>query len=144
MTRPSEPVAAAWASTRSRISATVCSMKLAGVHVGEAPAMPTTKLRRTSRPCGVWTTSGWNWIPYRFRSGAASPANGDESVWAVERKPSGRRVIESPWLIQTGWSRSRPVNRPSSSVIVTVAGPYSRLAVATTSPPSSLAISWAP
>ena len=42
------------------------------------------------------------------RSGAARPANGDESVWAVERKPSGRRVIESPWLIQTGWSRSRP------------------------------------
>ena len=29
-------------------------------------------------------------------------------------------MIESPWLIQTGWSRSRPANRPSSSVIVTV------------------------
>ena len=41
MTSPSEPVAAAWASTRVRISATVDSMKLAGVQVGAAPAMPT-------------------------------------------------------------------------------------------------------
>ena len=104
-------------------------MKLAGVQVGRAPAMPTTKLRRTSRPRGVWTTSGWNWMPYRLRDGSTRPANGVESVWAVERKPSGSRVIESPWLIQTGWSRSRPVNRPSSAVIVTVAGPYSRFAV---------------
>ena len=35
-------------------------------------------------------------------------------------------MIESPWLIQTGCSRSMPSNRPSSAVIVTVAGPYSR------------------
>ena len=102
MTSPSEPVALARALTRSRIPATVCSMKLAGVQVGEAPAIPSTKLRRTSRPAGVWTTSGWNWMPYRPRSGAASPATGEEPVWAVERKPSGSRVIESPWLIQTG------------------------------------------
>ncbi len=71
-------------------------MKFAGVQVGLAPAMPTTKLRSTSRPAGVWTTSGWNWIPHRFRSGAARPAKGDESVWAVDVNPSGRRVIESP------------------------------------------------
>ena len=31
-------------------------------------------------------------------------------------KPSGSRVIESPWLIQTGWSRSRPANRVASGV----------------------------
>ena len=30
---------------------------------GRTPAMPTTKLRSTSRPTGVWTTSGWNWMP---------------------------------------------------------------------------------
>ena len=58
--------------------------------------------------------------------------------------PRGRRVIESPWLIQTGCSRSRPAKRPSSAVIVTVAGPYSRFAAGSTSPPSSWAISWAP
>ena len=43
-------------------------------------------------------------------SGATRPANGVESVWAVARKPSGSRVMESPWLIQTGCSRSMPVN----------------------------------
>ncbi|MBP1705305.1 MAG: Bacterial Ig-like domain (group 3), partial [Chloroflexi bacterium] len=59
-------------------------MKLAGVHVGRAPAIPVTKLRRMSRPCGVWTTSGWNWIPYSRRAGSAMPANGVEGVWAVE------------------------------------------------------------
>ena len=145
MTLPSEPVARAWASTRSRMPATVVSMKLAAVHDGSTPAMPVTKLRRTSRPRGVCTTSGWNWMPYRLRSGACSPANGVLSVWAVERKPSGSRVIESPWLIHTGWSRSRPPNSVASwSVMVTLAGPYSRLAAGSTSPPSSRAISWAP
>ena len=63
ITSPSEPVAAAWRSTRSRMPATVVSMKLAAVQVGSMPAIPTTKLRSTSRPRGVWTTSGWNWMP---------------------------------------------------------------------------------
>ena len=63
MTLPSPPVSCACASTRERISLTVDSTKLAGVHVGRAPAMPTTKFRSTSRPRGVWTTSGWNWMP---------------------------------------------------------------------------------
>jgi hypothetical protein len=119
-------------------------MKLAGVHVGLAPAIPTTKLRSTSRPRGVWTTSGWNWMPYRLRDSSMRPANGDESVWAVAWNPGGRLVIESPWLIQTGWSRSRPLKSPSSVVIVTVAGPYSRFEAGRTSPPSSWAISCAP
>ena len=74
MTRPVDPVSAAWRSTRSRISLTVVSMKLDGVQAGAIPAIPVTKLRRTSLPRGVWTTSGWNWIPYMFRSGAARPA----------------------------------------------------------------------
>ena len=91
-------------------------------------AIPVTKLRRTSLPRGVWTTSGWNWMPYRFGGrGRPGRRTGVDSVWAVAWKPSGRRVIESPWLIQTGCSRSRPANRSSSRVIWTVAGPYSRL-----------------
>ena len=52
MTLPSVPAARAWASTRSRISLTVESMKLLGVHVWVMPAMPTTKLRSTWRPAG--------------------------------------------------------------------------------------------
>ena len=130
--------------TRSRISATLLSMKFGGVQVWRAPAISTTKLRSTSRPIGVCTTSGWNWMPYRLRDGSARPAYGVESVWAVARKPSGGRRIESPWLIQTGCSRSMPANNPVASVRLTVAGPYSRLADGTTSPPSSWAMSWSP
>src|SRR6266540_2475278 len=78
-------------------------------------------------------------MPYRCRDVSASPAKGVESVWAVARKPSGRREIESPWLIQTGCSRSRPANSPSSPVSDTLAGPYSRLAVGSTSPPGERA-----
>ena len=144
MTFPSVPVTRAWASTRSRISLTVESMKLLGVQVWGMPAMPTTKLRRTRRPAGVWTTSGWNWMPYRLRSGSARPAKAVESVCAVAWKPSGSRVMESPWLIQTGCSRSMSVNRPSSAVMVTDAGPYSRRAAGSTSPPRPMAISCAP
>src|SRR3954462_2679138 len=76
MTSPSEPVSRACASTRSRMPATVVSVKLAGVQVGETPAMATTKLRRMSRPRGVWTTSGWNWMPYRLRLPSAEPPVG--------------------------------------------------------------------
>ena len=94
MTSPSESVARACPSTRARISATVDSMKLAGVQVARAPAIPITKLRRMSRPRGVWPTSGWNWIAYSPRSGSAKPASGDASVWAVGWKPWGSRVIE--------------------------------------------------
>ena len=116
MTLPSEPVSRACPSTRSRISATVVSMKFADVQAGAMCAMPVTKLRRTSLPRGVWATSGWNWMPYRLRSGASRPAYGVESVCAVDVKPSGIRVIESPWLIHTGCSRSIPVEqaRPPS------------------------------
>ena len=49
--------------TRSRISATVVSTRFAAVQFCRTPAIPTTKLRRTSRPIGVCTTSGWNWMP---------------------------------------------------------------------------------
>ena len=116
MTLPSEPTSRAWSSTRRRISATVDSMKLAGVQVGrDARRRPTTKLRRTSRPCGVCATSGWNWMPYRCRDvvdEAGERASSRSGRWRW--KPSGSAVIESPWLIQTGCVRSSPTNSPSS------------------------------
>jgi hypothetical protein len=59
--------------TLLRIALTVDSTKFAGVQLGSIPAMPVTKLRRTSRPRGVHDL-GWNWIPYRFRAGASRPA----------------------------------------------------------------------
>ena len=46
-------------------------------------------------PRGVWTTSGWNWMPYRLREASTRPAYGVESVWAVGLKPAGSREIES-------------------------------------------------
>ena len=120
-------------------------MKFAGVHVACAPAIPTTKLRRTSRPRGRVDDLGVELDPVQVPAPASTrPANGVEPVWAVEWKPSGRRVIESPWLIQTGCSRSMPAKSGSSAVIVTVAGPYSRFEAGRTSPPSSRAMSWAP
>ena len=45
--------------------------------------------------------------------GSARPAKGVESVWAVALKPAGSRVIESPWLIQTGCSVPRPASSRS-------------------------------
>ncbi len=41
-------------------------------------------------PRGVWTTSGWNWMPYRLRDASTSPANGVESVWAVALEALGQ------------------------------------------------------
>ena len=37
---------------------------LEGAHgpVALQPAMLRTKLRRIAAPCGVWTTSRWNWV----------------------------------------------------------------------------------
>ena len=66
-------------------------------------------------------------------------------VWAVARKPAGGRTIESPWLIQTelvALEAGEQSAALASSVIV--AGPYSRFAAGTTSPPSSRAMSWRP
>ena len=140
ITRPSPPDSRTWASTRDRISSTVDSMKLAAVQVGRAPATPITKLRSTSRPRGVCPTSGWNWIPYRRRTGSDIAANGVEPVVADGRKPGGGSTIESPWLIQTGCSLPSPAKSGESSVNVMVAGPYSRFTAGTTSPPSSRAI----
>ena len=145
MTRPSEPGPRAWASTRSRMSATVDSMKFAGVHVGATPAMPTTKLRRMSRPRGVWTTSGWNWMPYRLRDGVGE---------AGERRGIGLgRRLEALGQARDRVAVAHPdrllaldagEQRPSSAVMLTLAGPYSRWSNGMTSPPSSWAISWAP
>ena len=92
---------------------TVRSMKFAGVQVGLGAGDPDDEVAedvaaaRRVDDLGVELDAVE--VARRRRRG---PANGDESVWAVARKPLGRRVIESPWLIQTGWSRSRPVEEP--------------------------------
>ena len=56
-------------------------------------------------------------------------ASGAPSLTATARKPGGRRVTRSPWLIQTCSRPPRsqmPSNSAHSSVISTKARPYSR------------------
>src|ERR1035437_8272728 len=74
-------------------------------------------------------------MPYMPRDGSATAAIGVEAVRAVALKPSGSRSIESPWLIQTDCSGSRPAKSRSSAVTDTTAGPNSLRENETTSPP---------
>ena len=77
------------------------------------------------RPCraGCGRPRGGTGCRTGCATASTRPANGVESVWAVAWKPSGRREIESPWLIQTGCSRSIPANSGSSvAVMLTLAG----------------------
>src|SRR5207248_1827885 len=49
--------------TCARMLSVASAMNEPGVHVGVHLQTPKRKLRSTSRPLGVWTTSGWNWMP---------------------------------------------------------------------------------
>ena len=115
MTRPSEPVARAWASTRTRISLTVESMKFAGVQVWRAPAIADDEVAEDVLAARRVDDLGMELDAVQVAATSARPAYGVESVWAVGLKPGGGRAIESPWLIQTGCSRSMPSKRPSRS-----------------------------
>src|SRR6188508_623219 len=92
-----------------------------------------------SLPCGVCTTSGWNWTPYRFLSGLSNAATGVDGEVATTSAPSGARVTVSRWLIQTVCSPGVPSSsrppRASSGVL-----PNSETPVRSTVPPSSRAI----
>ena len=55
MTRPSP--------TCARIRSTCSSITDAAVQVRSQPQMSPRKRSRICVPYGVWTTSGWNWIP---------------------------------------------------------------------------------
>ena len=71
---------------------------------------------------------------------------GQCSVTAQARKPSGRRAMKSPWLIQVTLCSGRLSNRRQGEKCVSVR-PYSRAVLscaAVTSPPSVWAMSWQP
>ena len=106
---------------------------------------PVTKLRRTSRPRGVWTTSGWNWMPYRFRSGRRQAGVGrrvalGRRVEALGQSRDGVAVAHPDRLVAVDAGEQAVVGGDRD----TLAGPYSRCVVGRTSPPSSWAIIWAP
>ena len=96
-------------------------------------------------PRGVCCTSGWNCTEYRPRSGASIAATPIAGVDAVARKPSGRRVTESLWLIQ----QLRHVAEALEEEAVAAAEPSgvlpnSAVPVRPTSPPSACAIACMP
>ena len=126
MTRPSEPVAA-----RVRVDALADLGDRRVDEVGRRPGRleagdADDEVAQDVAPRGVCTTSGWNWIPYRLRSGAAEA--GERRRVGLGRRPEALRQPRDRVAVAhpDRLLRSMPANRPSSAVIVTLAGPYSR------------------
>ena len=108
---------------------------------------PQTSRRKRSRiavPCGVCTTSGWNWMPYSPRSTSSSAATGDWSEEPRAVKPGGGSYTVSPWLIQQLCSAGSPASSRPGSWTVRVERPYSPTSAARTSPPSVSTIACMP
>ena len=96
-----------------------------GVQDGWQRQTPKRKLRKTSRPLGVCTTSGWNWMP-KMPWPSVNAATGELPLLASIWKPGGISLTWSPWLIQTGSSPCRPRKSAFGSRTESSAGPYSR------------------
>ena len=97
--------------------ATCSSMTAAGVQVGGVPATSYRKFFRISCPCGVCTTSGWNWTPYRRRARSSKAAIGVDGELAVTSAPVGGAVTESRWLIHTVCSGGRSWKSSDSAAL---------------------------
>ncbi len=86
------------------------AMKLRGVQSPLQAQTRRTKFSMRALPCGVWTTSGWNWRPMMPAS-LPMTAMGEFSEWARERKPGGGSATRSPWDIQTGMDEGKPAKK---------------------------------
>ena len=73
--------------TFSRISLIVLSTKESILHVPAHPHTPLTKLWSILLPSSVCSTSGWNWIAYKFFSLFSAAATGQSAVCATILKP---------------------------------------------------------
>ena len=114
----------------------VCSRNPSMLHFFSALQTSKTKLERTSSPCSVWTTSGWNWTPNWRPSAERIAAKGELSLVAMGIRSWGSFVAESPWLIQQVMlPSSMPLKMLERSVILRLDLPYSRLDARFTSPP---------
>ena len=118
-------------------------MTAAGVHVAGASATPYRKFFSTWVPCSVCSTSGWNWTPYRPRSGSSNAAIGVDGEPAVTRAPVGAAVTESRCDIQTVSSSGSPAKSAPPSARNSVR-PNSEAPVRSTEPPRSSAMSCMP
>ena len=139
---PPDRAHSTWPSpTRARTAASCSSMIETLVQLGRQPAASYRKFLNRSMPRSVWATSGWNWTPYRPRSGSSNPATGEASVLATTLAPGGGAVMVSPWLIQTTWVPGRsPNSRLPSGWARRVVRPYSLTPVASTRPPRTWAM----
>ena len=61
-----------------------------------------------------------------FRSASSKAATGLDASTPITRKPGGGCSTESPWLIHTVCSGSRPAKSSESVATVATARPYSR------------------
>ena len=62
-TPPESPQIARPSPTWARIASICSSITDLGLQVRSHPHTSSRKFVRTCWPYGVWTTSGWNWIP---------------------------------------------------------------------------------
>ena len=98
--------------------------------------MSSRKVVSTCWPYGVWTTSGWNWIPYRPRSTSSTAATGDSVELASGVKPGGASNTVSRCDIQHCCSAGVPASRRPGSETVSVERPNSPTSAPSTRPPS--------
>ena len=123
-----------WSCSRS--SATVRSIKASGDQLPPIPTM-SIKLASSLVPSSLWKASGWNCTPQVSSPSMRKAAFSTSGVRAIGRKPSGSRVMVSPWLIHTVLPLVSPLRRGSSGAVSSsLAGPYSRVAPGSTIPPA--------
>ena len=105
----------------------------------QSRAQPQTSSRNvvsTCCPYGVWTTSGWNWMPYRPRSTSSTAATGDSVELPAAVKPGGASYTVSRCDIQHGCSAGVPASRRPWSATVSCERPNSPTSAPSTRPPS--------
>jgi hypothetical protein len=108
------------------------------------PAMSRRKVSRMVVPYGVWTTSGWNWIPYSPRSTSSIAATGDSVEDARAAKPSGASNTVSRCDIQQDCSSGVAASKRPCDATVRCERPNSPTSAPSTRPPSSSTIACMP
>ena len=111
------------------------------------PRQPQTSRRKADRmalPCSVCDTSGWNWMPYRWRVSSAMAAHDALAVRATQSKPGGGSRMLSPWLIQTRCRDGVAARIGVGRVTSRSAGPNSRSGTRSTRPRSTCAMACIP
>jgi hypothetical protein len=117
-----------------------------GGPVGLALQMRKRKFLRSSEPCWVWWTSGWNWTAQMLRVGVGDAGDGVGGLGGEVEAFGEGFGFESPWDIQAvmvaGGSAKSGLGVGSKRL--TSAWPYSRLSAGLTLPPRWWTMYWSP